>query len=573
MAHFDRILPIFLSKMNVRRRFEKKREVSQRRRGSRLRLINFGTIRIEEKKRIGNLLIYFSTAGRWIEFLRSLPRYSRIILTFFCIFIIYQPILAESYSEYRLDDLLLLEDGKKELTGRGRFYNSQKEEESKEKKSANGKDRDDIVKKQDNQIQSRTSKFYGNATALYRGLTQKGGTREEEAKRSFSRGIFSPEVGWADKGERMYHKILISPFLQYEETIIGTKTMTRGADGELLWIAGWASPTLRAGIEVGRGYQRLDRNGFLFVGFLNYGELQIHWKPLGVSVTAIGAQMRNTPLYTTRDRTESPQRIFGGSAQILENRIFQNFRIFYYLYKESKQDAVKGGLYEREEPFRPYGEFRYYGIEFSSAKLFGFRIDADAIQVVGFRQYGFGTFPTPQFTNGSLIGSRFVLERPEAAYFLGGLYTSRDSDLRIDQNSNGYAGVRTDPRGYGGKTSFLLMESLLTQGGNVFQEDGTAAKPNFENKGMQLLQFGIKKSWNQKWKTQGMILTSSSPMGRGWEGIATGGYQSEYSYILMSLSYAHVDPQREKKVFVEEWKTKESIREYSRIYFSAGVYF
>lgn len=107
----------------------------------------------------------------------------------------------------------------------------------------------------------------------------------------------------------------------------------------------------------------------------------------------------------------------------------------------------------------------------------------------------------------------------------------------------------------------------------MFQEDGTVAKPNFENKGMQLLQFGIKKSWNRKWKTQGMILTSSSPMGRGWEGIATAGYQSEYSYILISLSYAHVDPQRERKVFIEEWKIKESIREYSRIYFSAGIYF
>ncbi|AXR68468.1 hypothetical protein [Leptospira mayottensis] len=562
--------------MNVRRRSEsEKTSGSATRTGLSAPVNKFRNIRIEEKKRIGNLLIYFATAGRGIEFLRFLPqrlsnmRDFRGILTFFCIFIIFQPILAESYSEYRLDDLLLLEGGKKELTGRGRFYNSWREEES-VKGPANGKDGDDTVKKQNNQIQSQTTKFYGNVTTLYRGLTQKGGTREEEAKRSFSRGILSPEVGWADKGERMYHKILISPFLQYEETIIGTKKITRSADGELLWITGWESPSLRMGIEVGRGYQRLDRNGFLFVGFLNYGELQIHWKPLGVSVTAIGAQI--TPLYSTRDKSESPQRIAGGSAQILENRIFQNLRIFYYSYKESRQEAVKGGLFEREEPFRPYGAFQYYGIEFSSAKKFGFGIDADAIQVVGFRQYGIGTFPTPQFTSGRLIGARLVLERPEAAYFLGGLYASKDSDLRIDQNSDGYAGIRTDPRGYGGKTSFLLMQSLLMQGGNVFQEDGTVAKPNFENKGMQLLQFGIKKSWNQKWKIQGMILTSSSPMGRGWEGIATAGYQSEYSYILISLSYAHVDPQREKKIFIEEWKTKESIREYSRIYFSAGVY-
>ncbi|MDI7190280.1 hypothetical protein [Leptospira santarosai] len=546
--------------MNVRKRArsEKKTGGSAARTGLSAPVNKFRNERIEGKSRIGNLLTP----------LRSLPQKPgnyRILHAFFCIFIMFQSISAESYSEYRLDDLLLLEDGKRELTGRGRIYEP--------KESANDKDRDDSEKKQDNPKQSRTSKFYGNATALYRGLTQKGGTREEEARRSFSRGIISPEVGWMDKGKRVYHKILISPFLQYEETLIGTKTTTRGADGELLWMVGWESPSLRAGIEAGRGYQRLDRNGFMYVGFMNYGELQIHWKPLGVTVTAIGAQMRNSPLYSTRDRSESPQRIVGGSVQKLENNIFQNIRIFYYLYKESRREAVKGGLYEKEEPFRPYGEFQYYGIEFSSAKKFGFGIDADAIQVVGFRQYGFGTFQAPQFTSGRLIGSRLVWERPEASYFLGGLYTSRDSDLRIDRNSDGYAGIRTDPRGYGGKTSFLLMESLLMQGGNVFQEDGTVAKPNFENKGIQLLQFGVKKSWDQRWKTQGMILTSTSSMGRGWEGIATAGYQSEYSYILISLSYARVDPQREKRNFIEEWRIKEPIREYSRIYFSAGVHF
>lgn len=82
----------------------------------------------------------------------------RGILTFFCIFIIFQPILAESYSEYRLDDLLLLEDGKKELTGRGRFYNSRREEES-VKGPANGKDGDDTVKKQIIKYKARLPSF------------------------------------------------------------------------------------------------------------------------------------------------------------------------------------------------------------------------------------------------------------------------------------------------------------------------------------------------------------------------------------------------------------------------------
>lgn len=411
---------------------------------------------------------------------------------------------------------------------------------------------------------------------IYRGLRQKGGVEEEKPDRSFSRGIFSPEVGWKYKSERVYHEILMSPYLQYEESVNGNRTVIKGADGEFLWIAGMESPNLRIGIETGRGYQRLDRNGFMFVGFLNYGEFQIHLKKYGVSASAMGAQMQNTALYTERDRNESPQRILGGSIQILENSLIQNFRIFYYLYKESRQDAVRGDLYRKEEPFRPYGAYQYYGFELSSSKFWGFRVDLDAIKVVGSREYGLDPFQskdTTQTTKGSWIGSKIVWERPEAEYFLGGFYTSKDEEQRIDRKSNGYSGIRTDPRGYGGKTSFLLMESLLIQEGSVFQEDGVVTRPNFENKGIKLLELGVKKNWDHKWTVQGMIVTTTSAIGRGWEGVLTGGHQSEHSYILMSLSYAYVNPQKEKKLFFEEWKVEEPKREYSRIYLSAGVYF
>lgn len=38
------------------------------------------------------------------------------------------------------------------------------------------------------------------------------------------------------------------------------------------------------------------------------------------------------------------------------------------------------------------------------------------------------------------------------------------------------------------------MESLLIQEGNIFQEDGVVTRPNFENKGIKLLELGIKKT-------------------------------------------------------------------------------
>ncbi|EMO42262.1 hypothetical protein LEP1GSC186_0385 [Leptospira noguchii serovar Autumnalis str. ZUN142] len=517
--------------------------------------------------------------------LKSKNRKLKFLVYFvICIFLISKEIAAESYSGYRLDDLLLLKGGKRELTGKGRYdeiepetyESSNKETKLQSSNNENEAGKNGSKEKEGPEYKKQSTGFYGNGTLIYRGLRQKGGVEEEKPDRSFSRGIFSPEVGWKYKSERVYHKILMSPYLQYEENVNGNRTVIKGADGEFLWIAGMESPNLRIGIETGRGYQRLDRNGFMFVGFLNYGEFQIHLKKYDVSASAIGAQMQNAVLYTERDRNESPQRILGGSIQILEKPLIQNFRIFYYLYKEFRQDVVRGDLYRKEEPFRPYGAYQYYGFELSSSKFLGFRIDLDAIKVVGSREYGLDPFQsnnTTQTTNGSLIGSKITWERPEAEYFLGGFYTSKDEELKIDRKSNGYSGIRTDLRGYGGKTSFLLMESLLIQEGNVFQEDGVVTRPNFENKGIKLLELGVKKNWDHKWTAQGMIVTTTSSIGRGWEGVLTGGYQSEHSYILMSLSYAYVNPQKEKKLFFEEWKVEEPKREYSRIYLSAGIHF
>ncbi|WP_017850736.1 hypothetical protein ACO1KB_06160 [Leptospira interrogans serovar Szwajizak] len=536
-----------------------------------------------KKNHLKNSLIFLSARkNRSKEFkLRESKKLNPYVFSIICIFLISKAVASESYSEYRLDDLLLLKDGKRDLTGKGRYDEIEPDKDenltkTREEMNTNEAGKNEFKEKESVGYKKQTTGFYGNGALIYRGLRQKGGVWGEKSDRSFSRGIFSPEVGWKYKGEQIYNKILISPYLQYEENVSGNKTITKGADGELLWIAGIESPNLRIGTEMGRGYQRLDRNGFMFVGFLNYGEFQIHLKKYGVSASMMGAQMQNTALYTERDRSESPQRISGGSIQILEKSWIQNFRIFYYLYKESRQDAVRGDLYRKEEPYRPYGAYQYYGFELSSSKFWSFRIDLDAIKVIGSREYGLDPFQsndTTQTTKGSFIGSKIVWERPEAEYFLGGFYTSKDEELKIDRKSNGYSGIRTDPRGYGGKTSFLLMESLLIQEGNIFQEDGVVTRPNFENKGIKLLELGIKKNWDHKWTAQGMIVTTSSAIGRGWEGVLTGGYQSEHSYILMSLSYAYVDPQKEKKLFFEEWKVDEPKREYSRIYLSAGVHF
>lgn len=468
---------------------------------------------------------------------------------------------AESYDSYRRDDLLLLGDGKRDLTGQGRFFSFRKNETEK---------RETIPG------ENEAPGAYANLHAIYRGLTQYGGAEREKADVSFSRAILSPEAGYVRKREHLYYQILISPFLSYEENVNGTRTISKGADGELLGIGGWDSAFWKLGLETGRGYQRLDRNGFLFAGFLNYGEVSFLWKPLGLSFSGIAAQTNGSVLYTERDRNESPARISGGSIRFGDGPIIQNFRIFYYLYAESRQEAVKGDLFRESQPFRPYGRYAYYGFEFSSGSFEGFRFDSDAIAVSGSREYGtdaFRSYQTSRSTSAGFAGGRIVWERKEASYFLGGLFFSKDEELRTDRNSDGYSGIRTDLRGYGGKTSFLLSQSLLLQEGTVFPPDGTSKRPDFENKGMGLVQAGARKTWDSRWTLQGILLSSSSPLGRGWEAVAVGGYESEYSYILMSLSYAKVDPQKQERFLFEEWRKKAEDKEYARIYLSAGAYF
>ncbi|TGK33734.1 hypothetical protein EHQ12_02295 [Leptospira gomenensis] len=497
-------------------------------------------------------------SGR-IRFSKPAPFFLYILILLYFNF----PIFAESYDSYRKDDLLLLSDGKRDLAGRGRFLSFH--EGGAEKKET------------DVSPSHRKQGPYANLNAIYRGLTQHGGVAEEMADRSFSKTILSPEVGYGRKRERLYYQILMSPFLSYEESVNGIKTVVKGADGELLGLGGWDSAVWKLGLEAGRGYQRLDRNGFLFAGFLNYGETYFLWKPLRLSFSGITALMEESSLYTERDKKQSPRRIFGGSLRFGDGSIVKNFRIFYYTYIETRQEAFVGDFFRGPEPFRPYGKYVYYGFEFSSESFSGFRFDLDAIVVRGTPEYGpdaFRSYQTSRYTSAGFAGGRIVWDRREASYFLGGLFFSKDEELRTDRNSNGYSGIRTDLRGYGGKTSFLLSQSLLLQEGTVFApEQGTSARPDFENKGMRLVQAGARKTWNSRWTLQGILLSSSSSLGIGWEAVAIGGYESEYSYILMSLSYAKVDPQKQEPVFFEEWRRDAEEKEYARFYLSAGAYF
>nr|WP_125226185.1 hypothetical protein [Leptospira ellisii] len=78
---------------------------------------------------------------------------------------------AESYDSYRRDDLLLLGDGKRDLTGQGRFFSFRKNETEK---------RETIPG------ENEAPGAYANLHAIYRGLTQYGGAEREKADVSFS---------------------------------------------------------------------------------------------------------------------------------------------------------------------------------------------------------------------------------------------------------------------------------------------------------------------------------------------------------------------------------------------------
>ncbi|TGJ98638.1 hypothetical protein EHQ53_00560 [Leptospira langatensis] len=463
-------------------------------------------------------------------------------------------ISADSYPQYRLDDSSLLNDGVINVKSQGR--------------NANTND--------DSKSFSSQSGFYTSLYVWGKSYSQKGGVKEDEARKWYGRASFSPEFGWQKKTDRLETLVLVSPIVTYAEKDDTRLNTYRLSDGEALVSSRLNFSQFRLRAEGGRGFQRLDKNGFLFANLANYGEIGWEYLPLNVRGSLLGAEFQSSIAYSNRDRTESPLRIQGGDLVWEPKLLLNSFRIFHYQYSEPKQSAQRADLFRQEEPFRPYGFFRYSGLEWESEPFWKAKIEGSAIRVEGRRENGTNPFysqNTRQSSNAWLATLGATWKEESYSIFVRALYATKDPTFHTDQNSNGYASIKGDPRGYLAPFSILLLRDWNAKQDTVFSGVDSPRKPIYENSGLQYYQTGVSKEWGKGWSTTLGTGLGISYIGRGLELIAAGGWKSETGYLVAGAAYAWVRPGMDESVLLDEIRRPIPTREYFRWYASAGIRF
>ncbi len=461
---------------------------------------------------------------------------------------------AESYPKYRMDDSSLLGDGIIPVRSLGRAENTL--EDPPKWKTNTG--------------------FYSSLYVWGKGDSQKGGVREDQARKSYGRASIAPEFGWLQKTESTQTIFLISPILTYAERDESKREVYKLNDGEALASFSYSFSILKLRAEGGRGFQRFDKSGFLFANIMNYAELGWEILPWKLKGSLVGGEFSSSFAYNDRDKTESPLRIRGGDLVWEPENIFQSIRIFHYQYGEPRQEAVKADLFRGEEAFRPYGFFRYSGLEWESVSFWKTKLEGSAIHVEGRRENATSplqSYRTTQNTNSWLATLGGTWKQENVSVFLRALYASTDPTFRIDQNSNGYAPIKGDPRGFLAPFSILLLRDFSSKQDAVFSGIDSPRKPVFENSGLQYYQLGASKEWGKGWSSTLATGFGISYIGRGVELIAASGWKGEIGYFVAGVAYAWVNPGKDEAFLFEEIRRPIPTREYFRWYASAGIRF
>ncbi|MFB5650727.1 hypothetical protein ACE5IS_08790 [Leptospira wolffii] len=482
------------------------------------------------------------------------PKRVSKFLIFFLLSAFWRGIYAESYSNFRMDDSSLLRDGVIPVRSQGRASSVS-----------------------ENPPKYRTdSGFYSSLYAWAKGDSQKGGVREDQARKSYGRASIAPEFGWFRESESSRVLFLISPIFTYSERDESKREIFRLQDGEAILSLSKDIGYLRIRGEAGRGFQRLDGMGFLFSNIMNYAEIGWEILPWKLRGSLMGGEFSSSVAYSDRDRSESPLRILGGDLVWEPESVLKSMRLYHYQYGEPRQEAVRADLYRNEEPFRAYGYFRYSGGEWESRVVGKTKLEATAIHVEGRRENATNPLYSDKSrqTTNSWMGTLGVTWKEDTvSYFVRTFYSKEDQNFRIDRNSDGYSPIKGDPRGLLAPFSILLLRDFSSKEDTVFFGVDSPRKPVFENSGIQYYQFGASKEWGGGWASTLAGGFGISYIGRGLECIATSGWKGESGYIVGGIAYAWVDPERDESYIIDEIRRPVANREYFRWYASGGIRF
>lgn len=465
-----------------------------------------------------------------------------------------------------MDDMNYLYHGRKTMKNEGRVESSIPID-----KNSNAKE----------ELPKRTG-FAVNAFFTPKFYSQKGGDKEDLANRYANQVSFSPEIVLFKNTDNSKYLLLVSPILSYREDFHLKRNVNRLLDAEILMAWKLDKVLYSLNLEGGRGYQRLDAYGVMFNGFANYGEMNFYWKPLAIKLSLLGLSYNYRQDNFTMRANDTNDKLFGGNVVFESLPFIQHLQVFNYLVIEPKQIAERN-FYQEDKAFKPQARLNYRGFELKTKDFLSqINLELGLFSVKGYRdyaEYSNQAFNHISNTNGflSYLALNFAFEN--LSFRTGGLYATKDRSNSLNREHNGYSSLLSDVRIFGGKSSFLLMETVNQRNGTVFREFDSKRENLYDTKGMELINFTLTYAFSQNLQITGILNHVSSGLGVGNEGILSTLYhfkstQADNSgFLLFSVCVAWVNPITQTKILYDEFRVDPAIKEFTRFYISGGVYF
>ena len=465
-----------------------------------------------------------------------------------------------------MDDRNYLYHGRKTIKNEGRV-------ESSIPTDKNSNTKEELPKRTGFAVSSFfTPKFY----------SQKGGDKEDLANRYANQINFSPEIVLFKNTDNSKYLLLVSPILSYREDFHLKRNVNRLLDAEILMAWKFDKGLYSLNLEGGRGYQRLDAYGIMFNGFANYGEMNFHWKPLAIKLSLLGLSYNYRQENVTMRANDTNDKLFGGNVVFESIPFIQHLQVFNYLILEPKQIAERN-FYQEDKAFKPQARLNYRGFELKTKDFLNqINLELGLFSVKGYRdyaEYSNQTFHHISKTNGFLSYLAFNFSLKNLSFRTGGLYATKDRSNTLNREHNGYSSLLSDVRIFGGKSSFLLMETVNQRNGTLFREFDSKRENLYDTSGMELINVTLTYAFSQNFQLTGILNHVSSGLGVGNEGILSALYhfkstQADNSgFLLVSVCVARVNPITQTKILYDEFRVDPAIKEFTRFYTSGGVYF
>ncbi|MDX1959078.1 MAG: hypothetical protein SFU98_10935 [Leptospiraceae bacterium] len=460
----------------------------------------------------------------------------KILLILLYILLSYDSIFSETYSDHRKDDLLYWNGGKKTLE-----FLSRKETTTGKQIFQNG------------QLRILNRKLIN--TSYY---TQKGGEDREGISRYSGFGRLDLELGLLTNN----FFLIVSSKPNYKEEKVYDKEIQKKSIREVIIGTNVEYNNFKFYLQGGEGFQRLDSYGLFFSGYSRFVESSIHYLPFGITMNFF--QIARTD--------DLRKRITGASLSFFENFFIKRNTFTYSSYIEDRILGIPQTILNERRDEEPKGEYRYFFWELETNPIKNFTFELGVFGVKGKRVYSnpFYIGNSPQIaTDGRLYYAKLNSNITLADISIGGLYSRKDRS-RNDSENNGYSGISTSPRIFGGASSFLLnLESNLIDRG-VFSNSST---PEFQNKGIQMVSFEISKKFSESFGMNFFLNRGIVFLGNGYEGIVQGIYKNSYGFFLISYTHARLRSQDISPVLTNTIGVLEKEKAFDRFYLSAVLEF